>query len=536
MCCPDGSFSLPHRIIPRKTPSVISTAPLHNIPGRLLSVQPVETVEELGRQIEAAFLVFEDHRSRPCRVYAERCLLPGPAAPAIVHCVGGGQTVRRDDLLDWASKGFSCVSFDWQVGTFPDHDPARKSVWPHGVVSQIHFIQDPSEAVLPVAVEAAGVCIDWLEDSGTIDPKGIGVAGISWGGYLSWLVAAYEPRVRAAVPVYGCGGQFDPRYPGGFSLHPDLAEWWCENWDPFNIPHRQRVPVCYLSCTNDFFGILPLANELLNRLIGPHRRGWLPNTNHCIGPRESALGLAWLRHFLLGGPDIPEEPVLEPNGDIEADQPADVTGTETWWTPELRTGDTGCWQEGSLPGHFAAAYARVHYRQGYTLSTPLLDNTTTPIHIPVESVPSLRIKDGLGWKWGMGSTQFHTNDVRVDEREDGQVLLHRDPGKDDDRPSFFFNQFAHPGWNTGAQQVACIPVATEPAEDLTEAHVTLTVKGTGTSSEVSASLPVSDGVLTVDPVKIPGFGPFHTWKSVLRLDVALKTRARTFRLRPITLE
>ena len=38
-----------------------------------------------------------------------------------------------------------------------------------------------------------------------VDPDRIGVTGISWGGYLTCIVAGVDPRFRFAAPVYGCG-------------------------------------------------------------------------------------------------------------------------------------------------------------------------------------------------------------------------------------------------------------------------------------------------------------------------------------------
>jgi hypothetical protein len=367
-----------------------------NNPNILRNVRIIESTDMECLRIEAAFLEFMDLDGRTCEVYAERCLIDRENAPAIVHCPGGGQTVNRADLIDWAKQGFSCVSFDWQIGNFPGHDPERKSRWPEGVVSQNHYIRSRTEAVLPLAIQAAGACIDWLVESNRINADSIGVAGISWGGYLAWLIAAYEPRIKAAVPVYGCGGHFDERHPGSIRLDPHMRSVWQSNWDPFTIPARQSKPICYLSCTNDFFGIITLADELLNRLAVPRRRGWLPNCNHSIGPGESALGRAWLRHFLDGGPPVPEEPVLNGDFSISADRSEDVEKTETWWTPELRDGDLGCWIEGIPDRPFAAAYGRVHYNSGLTLSTPLISQSQTQAQSQSNFPPPLRSWLALG--------------------------------------------------------------------------------------------------------------------------------------------
>ncbi|MGC9451290.1 MAG: alpha/beta hydrolase family protein [Oceanipulchritudo sp.] len=506
-----------------------------NHPHRLLRAEPVETVRMEGFPIEAAFLVFEDALGRRCRVYAERCLIGDAPGPALIHCPGGGQTVGREDLIDWARKGFSSVSFDWQIGNFPHHDPARKSVWPDGVANQIAYIRAPEEAILPVAVQAAGVCIDWIGTSPVVDGERIGVVGISWGGYLTWLIAAYEPRIKVAVPVYGCGGQFSTEHPNAFRFGPGVQEVWRRQWDPCSIAHLQSKPVCYLSSSNDFFGLLPFANDLLNRLQVPKRRGWLPNANHCIGAEQSALGLAWLKHHLADGPPLPEEPVLTADFTVQADCPDQVTLTEVWWTPELVDGDTGCWLCGQPPANAAAVYGRAFYRDGLALSTPVTflqtGNQKDPEALPAEW-PNLA--DGLGWNWGMGSTQFHTNRVRVESPGHPVAILHRDPGKTDDPLSFFHNAPAHPGWNTGTQEAVRFGLQAIDADPLTEVTVALLCRGSRTAQEVAHTLPVIDDTVTIQPADWPNFPSHHRWSSIVRIEFRMQTRAGSFKIGPLT--
>ena len=38
-----------------------------------------------------------------------------------------------------------------------------------------------------------------------VDPSRVGITGISWGGYLTCIVAGLDERLAVAVPVYGCG-------------------------------------------------------------------------------------------------------------------------------------------------------------------------------------------------------------------------------------------------------------------------------------------------------------------------------------------
>ena len=60
-------------------------------------------------------------------------------------------------------------------------------------------------------------------------PDRIGVTGISWGGYLTCIVAGLDDRLKVAVPVYGCG-----------FLHENSA-WKPERFD--KMPADRRGPL-----------------------------------------------------------------------------------------------------------------------------------------------------------------------------------------------------------------------------------------------------------------------------------------------------
>ncbi|KAL4218032.1 hypothetical protein ACF0H5_022770 [Mactra antiquata] len=57
--------------------------------------------------------------------------------------------------------------------------------------------------------------IDWLADHDKVFPGGIGVIGVSKGGDLALIMAAYSPKVRAVVNINGC--TFNTTYPLKYS-------------------------------------------------------------------------------------------------------------------------------------------------------------------------------------------------------------------------------------------------------------------------------------------------------------------------------
>jgi hypothetical protein len=87
-----------------------------------------------------------------------------------------------------------------------------------------------------------------------VDEDKIGVTGISWGGYLTCIVAGLDDRLKAAVPVYGCGflhenSVWKPRLDG---FPPERRDRWVNSFDPSMYVPNVKCPILFLNGTNDF--------------------------------------------------------------------------------------------------------------------------------------------------------------------------------------------------------------------------------------------------------------------------------------------
>jgi len=120
-----------------------------------------------------------------------------------------------------------------------------------------------------------------------VDPSRIGVTGISWGGYLTCIVAGVDDRFAVAVPVYGCGflhqdsawkqSRFD-------KMTPEQSTRWVNAFDPSQHVHSTKCPILFLNGTNDFaypmgsylqtFGLVTSPKTLSMRLRLPHGHIW----------------------------------------------------------------------------------------------------------------------------------------------------------------------------------------------------------------------------------------------------------------------
>ncbi len=117
-----------------------------------------------------------------------------------------------------------------------------------------------------------------------VDPERIGVTGISWGGYLTCILAGVDERFRFAVPVYGCGFTNEHGFAESVkNLGPERGARWMQWWDPSNYLGAARMPMLWVTGSNDFAYTLNAlqksyrlpagASTLCIRLRMPHGHG-----------------------------------------------------------------------------------------------------------------------------------------------------------------------------------------------------------------------------------------------------------------------
>ena len=87
-----------------------------------------------------------------------------------------------------------------------------------------------------------------------VDARRTAVTGISWGGYLTCIVAGLDNRFKAAVPVYGCGFLHENSVwlPQFEKMTPEQRDKWVRLWDPSMYIGSAAMPVLFINGTNDF--------------------------------------------------------------------------------------------------------------------------------------------------------------------------------------------------------------------------------------------------------------------------------------------
>lgn len=200
---------------------------------------------------------------RPTRIFAWYGVPANRGAkrvPAIVLVHGGGGTAFVNWVRLWNSRGYAAIAMD-TCGSVPI--PEENHTWqrnPYGgppcwdaSFDQVDWPEKDQWTYQ--AVSAIILANSLLRSSPEVDPKRIGITGISWGGYLTAVSASVDHRFRFAVPVYGCGFLGEDSYwlPEFRKIGEAKTREWLRLWDPSDYLRRARMPFLWVDGTNDQF-------------------------------------------------------------------------------------------------------------------------------------------------------------------------------------------------------------------------------------------------------------------------------------------
>jgi hypothetical protein len=363
-----------------------------------LEVKVIRSWQENKLSLDKLFFTGEVIGKKKVRVFALRgAPVHGKNLPGVLHIHGGGQTASLEWVKFWGARGYACVSFDfcgaWEKrveytdwGPFPRGNMAKAG-------GGFPADPDPRSASWYHWALVSRRALTLLADHPAVNPERLGVFGVSVGGTLCWVVAGADPRVKTAVPIYGCGYNVDRRRSGGV-LTPETALYKRVLSPEAHAPYI-KCPVLFLSATNDFHGPMDNAYEALAAAPALTRQAFTARTNHHVAAEQGADLPLWMDWHLKGGKPWPKSPRLRlgvnasgvPEARLRVDRPAEVGKVQVLYTLGTRLPQARFWRSAAAVkdhGRWTAplpvadvwddlaAYATVTYRSGVCLSSNLV--------------------------------------------------------------------------------------------------------------------------------------------------------------------
>lgn len=280
-----------------------------NVLGSVPKTYPADA--PLADDMTSVFYEGLPWRSQPTRVFAYYGLpkvAAGTKVPGIVLVHGGGGTAFDAWVRLWNSRGYAAIAMDTcgcvpvgSYGKWQRHDAGGPPGW--GGFAEVD--QPVEDHWTYHAVADVVLAHSLLRSLPGVDPERIGVTGISWGGYLTCIVAGVDARFRFAVPVYGCGflGDNSVWLPEFQKMGAEKAARWLGRWDPSVWLPRSKMPMLWVDGTNDFAYPLDSLQKSYRLTQGPHTlciRVRMPHGHGGAGENPAEI-LAFAENQLRGG-------------------------------------------------------------------------------------------------------------------------------------------------------------------------------------------------------------------------------------------
>ncbi len=125
--------------------------------------------------------------------------------PGVVLVQGGGSAAFKEWVEKWAADGYAAIAMDLG-GKGADGQPLPMA-GPDQTHEQKFVVIEKGDLHDVWSYHAVGIVIlahSLLLNRPEVNRQKTALTGISWGGYLTCIVAGLDDRFKAAVPVYGC--------------------------------------------------------------------------------------------------------------------------------------------------------------------------------------------------------------------------------------------------------------------------------------------------------------------------------------------
>lgn len=293
--------------LPLMTVSALAAEPAKRIvPWDLAALAKTPAVhptkERPAAGMKSFFYEGAEYKGKPTWVFAYYAAPEGKAPeggwPAVVCAHGGGGTAFPDWVRQWNKNGYAAIAMDLEghlpgshffgvEGNFPA-DQGHENAGPKRISWFGDIALPDKEQWFYHAVADVIRADSLLRSYPEINPKKIGLTGISWGGTIVSAVAGLDPRFAFVIPVYG----------GGFIHKHEMSDeqyrMYLAKWDPSaHLPYA-KMPMLWVSGFNE--PVFPLDKFSKSAEISGGSR------NLCIRPfLPHGHGFGWEEVWEIGG-------------------------------------------------------------------------------------------------------------------------------------------------------------------------------------------------------------------------------------------
>jgi len=240
----------------------------------------------------------------------------GKKFPAVVLVHGGGGKAFQQWVALWAKSGYAAIAMD-----LAGKDGNGKQIEEGGPDQSnenkiMHFTSaDVRKSWSYHAVSSVILAHSLLRVFPAVRQHETFITGISWGGYLTCIVAGLDNRFKGAVPVYGCGflGESDIFKNQLARLEPSEQKSWLDYYDPSVYLPFASMPVLFINGNKDkHYNVVPYHKTYQLVPAGQRYLCIKPNMKHGHPPGWEPVEIkCFFDQLRNDGPSMPK--VLKQN-------------------------------------------------------------------------------------------------------------------------------------------------------------------------------------------------------------------------------
>ena len=226
--------------------------------------------------------------------------------PAVVLIHGGDGYVFGEWIEYWTKRGFVAIAVDMfgnQLNEKLEKAPNPDGGHPEYHGSNFDSVETPEQSWVYHSVYNVIMAHNLLRNRADVDSRRIALTGISWGGYVTSIVAGVDHRFAAFAPTYGCGFVYDDGFwtngNGEFGGAGNLQKW-VDLYDPSSYLPYAVKPTLFVSGVDDpFFSVVNRMKSagLIKGKAFYSQRADLPH-GHCWDLTHEIE--SFFRHVLYG--------------------------------------------------------------------------------------------------------------------------------------------------------------------------------------------------------------------------------------------
>jgi len=311
--------------------------------------------------------------------------------PAIVLVHGGGGSAFEKWVELWAKRGYAAIAMDLSGNgmgrkRLEDGGPSQGHDNKFGAIALANTDQWSYHAVANVILAHS-----LIRSFAEVDSQRTAMTGISWGGYLTCIVAGLDNRFKAAVPVYGCGFLHEnSAWLNEFKKMSaqDKAKW-VRLWDPSMYVGSASMPMLFVNGGKDFAYPPDSWAKTYGLVKSPKSLRFSPELTHGhIFDHPKAIEV-FVGQCLKGGVPLPRiaSPVVEEKQVVvNVDTQTKLVSAQLYYTLDPLPGDnkTRKWNAqpavikqnriaaDRVPEHTTIWFMTVTDERGVTVSTELV--------------------------------------------------------------------------------------------------------------------------------------------------------------------